>query len=98
MKKIPTVIQAVAGADYTVYAYFDDGSIHLLDAKPLLAKGGVFEPLKDEAFFQKRITVMNGTVAWDTSGKLDPRDCIDLDPCAIYDACPAVPDPLDAAG
>ena len=31
----PEVVQAVAGDDYTVYAYFTDGTIHLFDMKPL---------------------------------------------------------------
>ena len=39
---IPKVVQVVAGIDFTVYVYFLDGSIRLLDAKPLLEKGGVF--------------------------------------------------------
>ena len=49
----PKVLQAVAGEDFTVYLYFNDGSVRLYDAKPLLALGGVFAPLQDEAFFQK---------------------------------------------
>ena len=28
----------------------------------------------------------------------NPRECIDLDPCELYDNCPAVPDPLETAG
>lgn len=46
----PKVLQAVAGKDFTVYLYFNDGSVRLYDAKPLLALGGVFAPLQDEAF------------------------------------------------
>ena len=49
----PKVLQAVAGEDFTVYLYFNDGSVRLYDAKPLLALGGVFAPLQDETFFQK---------------------------------------------
>ena len=98
MSMIPSVVQAVAGENFTVYAYFDDGSVHLLDAKPLLDLGGVFLPLRDPAFFQERVTVLNNTVAWDLTGNHDPRECIDLDPCELYDNCPAVPDPLEAIG
>ena len=31
----PKVLQAVAGEDFTVYLYFNDGSVRLYDAKPL---------------------------------------------------------------
>ena len=58
----PKVLQAVAGKDFTVYLYFNDGSVRLYDAKPLLALGGVFAPLQDEAFFKSRLTVLNDTV------------------------------------
>ena len=45
---IPQVVQVLAGEDFTVYVYFLDGAIRLLDAKPLLKQGGVFSPLCDE--------------------------------------------------
>ena len=64
----PKVLQAVAGEDFTVYLYFNDGSVRLYDAKPLLALGGVFAPLQDEAFFKSRLTVLNDTAAWDVTG------------------------------
>ena len=88
---IPDVSQAVAGDDFTVYAYMTDGFVHLLDMKPLIAQGGVFEKLKDVDFF-RTVIVMNNTVAWDLSGVSDPSECIDIDPCAIAE-CPIVPAP-----
>lgn len=91
---IPQVIQVLAGEDFTVYIYFLDGTIRLLDAKPLLKRGGVFSPLRDEATFQNSLTVMNGTVAWDLEGTRDASACIDLDPCELYDNCPSAIDPL----
>lgn len=91
---IPQVVQALAGEDFTVYIYFLDGAIRLLDAKPLLKQGGVFTPLCDEAVFRNCLTVMNGTVAWDLDGTRDLSACIDLDPCALYDDCPSALDPL----
>jgi len=98
MLYMPKVIQAVAGDDFTVYAYFDDGAIRKADVKPLIAAGGVFAPLADETFFRERLTVLNDAVAWDISGNLDPRDCVDLDPVTVYNDCPAVPDPLERVG
>ena len=94
MDTIPKVIQAVAGPDYTVYAYFHDGTVRLFDARSLLEKGGVFFPLRDEEFFRTRLTVLNDTVAWDIDGTRNPKTCVDLDPCEMYETCPIVDDPL----
>ena len=98
MDFLPKVLQAVAGEDFTVYAYFNDGTVRLLDAKPLISQGGVFAPLGDPSFFRQRLTVLNDTVAWDITGDRDPSRCVDLDPCALYVDCPVVADPLQAAG
>ena len=91
---IPQVVQVLAGENFTVYVYFLDGAIRLLDAKPLLNQGGVFSPLRDEATFRNSLTVMNGTVAWDLEGTRNASACIDLDPCELYDNCPTAIDPL----
>jgi len=91
---IPQVVQVLAGENFTVYVYFLDGTIRLLDAKPLLKQGGVFSPLYDEVTFRNSLTVMNGTVAWDLEGTRNTSVCIDLDPCELYDNCPSAVDPL----
>ncbi len=91
---IPQVVQVLAGENFTVYVYFLDGTIRLLDAKPLLKQGGVFSPLYDEVTFRNSLTVMNGTVAWDLEGTRNTSVCIDLDPCELYDNCPSTIDPL----
>ena len=95
-KYYPVVVQAVAGADKTVYAYFSDGHIRLFDMKPLIAGGGVFSRLNDPDFFAGALTVLNGTVAWDLSGCYDPTNCIDIDPFEVYSA-PSADDPLETA-
>ncbi len=92
---IPTVVQAVPGSDFTVYAYFTDGTVRLADVKPLIAKGGVFGNIADETAFSDLLTVMNGTVAWDVAGGRDEFGCIDLDPCVLYESSAVVSDPLD---
>ena len=94
MEMIPKVVQAVAGKDYSVYSYFQDGTIHLLNVLPLIQKGGVFSSLQDPDFFRDRLTVINDTVAWDVDGMRNPCTCVDLDPCELYENCPAVEDPL----
>lgn len=99
MEYLPHVVQAVAGDDYTVYAYFSDGSVRRADIKPLIEKGGVFSRLSDKDFFTDRLTVMNGAVAWDVTGNRDEAACIDLDPWNMYETSELVDDPLaeDAA-
>jgi hypothetical protein len=93
MQYWPQVLQAVPNDDYTVHAYFSDGSIRLVDVRPLIYPGSVFEPLGDIEVFKSHITVMNDTVAWDILEDRDPRHCLDLDPFTIYESV-AVPDPL----
>lgn len=94
MSYYPRVVQAVAGPDRLVYAYFSDGSVHEFDAAPLVARGGVFAPLADDAFFRDRLTVMNDAVAWDVTGDRDATKCIDLDPFTTYEESKVVNDPL----
>ena len=93
----PVVVQAVAGPDRTVYAYFSNGEIKRYDMSPAIARGGVFAPLADQTFFTERLTVLNDTIAWDTSGNHDPCQCIDIDPFEVY-AAPSVADPLESVG
>ena len=95
-KMFPVVVQAVAGDDYTVFAYLNDGTIRKVSVKNLIEQGGVFEKLKNPEFFRNALTVMNDTVAWDLSGHFDPTNCIDLDPFMIAE-CEVVEDPLLAA-
>ena len=97
MEMIPKVVQAVAGQNFSVYAYFHDGTVRLLDALRLIQNGGVFVPLQNSDFFRDRLTVINDTVAWDVDGNRDPSTCVDLDPCELYESCPIVEDPLKEA-
>ena len=93
MEYYPVVVQAVAGPERTVYAYFSNGQIKQYDMSPYIARGGVFAPLADADFFVQRLTVLNDTVAWDVSGHYDPKSCIDIDPFEVY-AAVSVSDPL----
>lgn len=92
---MPSVVQAVPGDDFTVYAYCSDGAVRLVDIKPLIALGGVFAPLADRDFFRSRLTILNDTVAWDIAGNRDPAACVDLDANQIFSEAPIVADPLD---
>lgn len=94
MNLFPSVVQVVPGDDFTVYAYCNDGAVRLVDIKPFLAKGGVFEPMRDPVFFRERLTVLNDSVAWDMTGDRDETACVDLDSCMIFETAPIVDDPL----
>jgi hypothetical protein len=90
----PVVVQAIPGPDRTIYVYFSDGRITQFDMKPLIKPDNVLKVLADDDFFAGRLTVLNGTAAWDVSGRYDPTTCIDLDPFILHDA-PRVSDPLE---
>ena len=89
----PKVLQVFPSDDYKVYAYFNDGSIHCKDIKPLIQIDSVFWPLENKEVFLSSITVMNNTVAWDIKNNRDPYSCIDLDVEALFE-CPEAVDPL----
>lgn len=91
---MPEVLQVVPGKGYTLYAYFNDGTIRRYDASGLVKGPGVLRKLSDPSVFRGRLTVLNGTAAWDLTGKHNPADCVDIDPLEIYDS-PVVPDPLE---
>jgi hypothetical protein len=92
MEYMPEVIQVIPTDEYTVYVYFDDGSIKLYDAKEIIQKG-VFQPLKDIQLFKDTCTVLNGTLAWDLDGTYDETSCLDIDPFTLYEDCPEVDEP-----
>lgn len=96
MNYTASIVQAIAGEDFTLFVYFSDGTVHKADIKPLIAKGGVFAALTDESFFKERLTVINGAVAWDVTGTRDETKCIDLDPAQMYES-PIVSDPIREA-
>jgi hypothetical protein len=68
---------------YRVRLTFDDGSIGEVDLGDLVERGGVFEPLRDPAYFaQVKVDGELGTIVWPNGA--------DLDPCGLYaDAFPA---------
>lgn len=92
---LKTVIQVKPRDDFKVYVYFDDGKIKLYDMKPLIEKGGVFQKISQTGEFMSQCTVMNGTLAWDISGRFDESNCIDIDPETIYSEGDEVSDPLE---
>ena len=82
----PEVYQVVAGKDYKVYAYLNDGGIREFDVEPLIKQGGVFQKIKNIDVFKNTLTVLNGTVAWDVAGNRNEYECIDIDPMTIFES------------
>jgi len=89
-----SIVQVLPQNNFTVYCYFDDGTIKLFDFRPLIGKG-VFEQISNISAFIEKCTVMNSTLAWDLSGTYDPYKCIDIAPETIYLDSQDVKDPLN---
>lgn len=85
MGAIAEIVEAEVCGDLAVRVRFADGAERIVDVRPLVEKGGVFARLGDRDFFEGRLAVMNGTVAWDVTGDGDESRCIDLDPINIYE-------------
>ena len=73
-------------AEHRLRVRFDDGVEGVVDVALLVAFTGVFEPLRDPAFFaQARVHAELGTVCW-------PNDA-DLDSDVLYARVAGVPIP-----
>ena len=90
----PRLFQVIPTDDYLVYLYYDNGEIRLFDCRWILEESGVYERIKEPAKFRELCTIMNGTLAWDTSGVRDPYRCIDLCPDTVYQDSVPSKDPL----
>jgi hypothetical protein len=90
----PRLFQVMPTDDFRVFLYFDNGEVRLYDCRWILDSTGVFEKIKDPGRFRDLCTIMNGTLAWDTSGKRDPYDCIDICPDTVYQDSLRTADPL----
>jgi hypothetical protein len=67
------VVAADVLGDYRLRLRFEDGVDGVLDFAPLLTFRGVFEPLRDRAYFATvRVEPELGTIAWPNGADLDP--------------------------
>ena len=67
------VVAAEALGDYRLHLRFEDGVEGVVDLARQLSFRGVFEPLRDPAYFaQVRVDRDLGTVAWPNGADLDP--------------------------
>lgn len=67
------IVAAKAIGDYRLYLRFEDGVDGVVDLAPYLSFQGIFEPLRDPAYFAEvRVDAGLGTVAWPNGADLDP--------------------------
>jgi hypothetical protein len=79
MRSTPLLTEAQHLDGYIVRLRFEDGVAGDVDLSYLLDYGGVFEPLRDPAFFaQLRVDAEGDTIAW-------PNDA-DIAPETLYEA------------
>jgi hypothetical protein len=67
------IVAARAVGDYRLHLRFGDGVEGVVDLAPHLSFRGVFEPLRDPAYFaQARVDPDLGAVTWPNGADLDP--------------------------
>jgi len=67
------IIAAKPLGDHRLFLRFEDGVEGEIDMGPFLHFRGVFEPLRDPAYFaQVRVNPELGTVCWPNGADLDP--------------------------
>lgn len=74
VRSIPLLIEAVPRDGYTVYVRFEDGTGADVDLGYLTEYGGVFDPLRDLAYFrQLRADPELGTIVWPNGADIAPE-------------------------
>ena len=80
----PKLYQVIPQKDFTVVLFYDNGEIRLYDCGWIKTETGIFQQIRNLNSFLELCTIMNGTLAWDISGKRDPYNCIDICPDTVY--------------
>lgn len=75
MKMAPDVVTAKPLPNFMVEVVFDNGEKGVFDVKPHLNRGGVFQKLKEESYFNG-VKAYFGVVSW--------YDEVDIDPDTVY--------------
>lgn len=74
MRSTPLLIKATATDGNTVHVRFEDGVVADVDLSYLLDYGGVFEPLRDPAYFRRlRADSDAGTIVWPNHADIAPE-------------------------
>ena len=67
------IVAASPLSDYRLHLRFEDGVEGVVDLAPHLSFRGVFEPLRDPAYFALvRVDPESGTIVWPNGADLDP--------------------------
>ncbi len=74
MRSTPLLIDVKPLEGYAVHVRFEDGLATDVDLSYLLDYGGVFEPLRDPAYFrQLRANPEAGTIVWPNEADIAPE-------------------------
>jgi Protein of unknown function (DUF2442) len=74
MRTTPLLIDATPADGYVVHVNFEDGVAADVDLSYLLDYGGVFEPLRDPAYFRRlRADREAGTIVWPNEADIAPE-------------------------
>ena len=74
MRSTPLLTEAQPLDGYVVHVRFEDGTMASVDLSYLLDYGGVFEPLRDPAYFrQLRADAEAGTIVWPNDADIAPE-------------------------
>ncbi len=67
------VVSVEAKENYRVLLRFEDGATGIVDVAELVEFSGVFEPLREQGYFEQvRIEPDLGTIVWPNGADLDP--------------------------
>jgi uncharacterized protein DUF2442 len=70
---LPSVTSVAVTGPHRLHLRFDDGAEGELDFASILRFDGVFEPLRDAAYFARvRVDDEAGTICWPNGADLDP--------------------------
>jgi Protein of unknown function (DUF2442) len=74
MRSTPSLTEARPLSDYSVHVHFADGTTADVDLSHLRGYGGVFEPLRDPAYFARlRADAEAGTIVWPNGADIAPE-------------------------
>jgi hypothetical protein len=74
MRSTPGLTEAQPLDGYSVHVRFEDGTTADVDLSYLLDYGGVFEPLRERAFFARlRADAEAGTIVWPNDADIAPE-------------------------
>ncbi len=81
---IPQIFMVSPAGGKKVDCYFTNGAVRRYDVNRAIRLGGVFAPLKNQRVFERSLTVMDGVLSFDISGRRDPYDMIDICADVVY--------------